>query len=105
MKEFPSYLKPENKEKFSEYNYQNNISNMRKELVDLILSRNENNYFELDSFRNRHSINKSDMEKMCETVSFELKNIGWNIATSFGGTGLFVYSTPNPPKSCYKDEF
>jgi len=105
MKEFPIFLKPENKDDFLRHKYESHVSYMRKEIFELILGCNENNYFEIDTFGKRHGISKSFLDKMCKNITEELRNLGWNVTTSFGGTGLFIYSTPEPPKSCYKDEF
>jgi hypothetical protein len=105
MKEFPSRLKPENKEKFSQYRYERSLAYMRKDIFELVLRGDENNYFELDNFARVHSLKKNEMERMSNTVMDELKKLGWNVKTSFGGTGLFVYSTDEPPPSCYTNEF
>lgn len=105
MKEFPNNLKPENKEKFSKYRYERNLAYLRKEIYELVILGNENQYFELDNFTRRYSINKVDAEKMTKTVMTELGERGWKTKTSFGGTGLFVYSSEEPPPSCYEDDF
>lgn len=104
MKEFPNRLNPENKEKFVTYRYDRNIAYMRKEIFELVLRGDENCYFELDKFSRDNSLLKEEMQKMCKTVIQELHNLGWNCKTSFGGTGLFIYSTNDPPASCYSDE-
>ncbi len=105
MKEFPGRLKPENKEKFSQYCYERNIAYMRRDIFELVLLGDENCYFELDNFSKTHKLKKGESTKMCDTVMEELKGLGWNVKTSFGGTGLFVYSTDDPPPSCYNEEF
>ena len=104
MKEFPSRLRPENKENFSKYRYERSLAYMRKDIFELVLREDENNYFELDNFARVHSVKKNEMERMRDTVMDELKKLGWNVKTSFGGTGLFIYSTDEPPPSCYTDE-
>jgi len=105
MKEFPSCLKPENKEKFSRYRYDRNLSYLRKEIFELVLVGDENSYFDMDNFSHRYKLKKGAIDRLCITVTQELEKLGWNVKTSFGGTGLFVYSTDEPPPSCYEDEF
>jgi len=105
MKEFPNRLKPENKKKFSQYRYDRNLAYMRKEIFELVLKGDENCYFELDKFSRSNSLVKGEMEKMRKIIMEELQTLGWNCKTSFGGTGLFVYSTNDPPASCYSEEF
>ena len=105
MKEFPNRLTPENKEKFSQYRYERNIAYLRKDIFELVLVGDENSYFELDNFARRYKLKKGEIEKMTEILTQELIEKGWNVKTSFGGTGLFIYSTAEPPQSCFKDEF
>ena len=45
------------------------------------------------------------MENMTSKIIEELQELGWKCKTSFGGTGLFIYSTENPPPNCYDDTF
>lgn len=105
MKDFPSNLKPENKQEFSMYRYRRNLAYMRREIFELMLLGDENNYFDLDKFARDYKITTENMESMRNILSNELKELGWKTETSFGGTGLFIYSTDKPPPSCYKDEF
>ena len=104
MKEFPSRLKPENKDKFYIYRFERNLTYLRKQIYELVLFGNENSYFELDNFAHSNKISNKDIEKMCNSITEELKKLGWKTQTSFGGTGLFIYSTQEPPPSCYEDE-
>lgn len=105
MKEFPDHLTPMNKAKFPRYRYERNLAYLRKEITELVLLGNENNYFELDRFSRTHQIKKDELEKMSSKIMEELGKLGWNTKTSFGGTGLFIYSTPEPPPSCFDGEF
>ena len=105
MKEFPSRLTPKNKDQFSNYCYNRNIAYLRKEIYELVIMGDENSYFELDKFERRHKLKKGEIEKMSDTVSEELVELGWNVKKSFGNTGLFIYSSEDPPPSCYDDEF
>ena len=105
MKEFPSHFKPENKGDFSEYRYKRNLAYMRKEIFELVLKGNENDYFDLDIFRKTYCIERSDLKNMLIKIMEELTNLGWNVKTSFGETGLFIFSSEKPPESCHDDEF
>ena len=102
MKEFPVRLKPKNKSKFSRYLYERNLSYLRKEIYELVLMGNEDDYFVIDKFQRSHHIPADAMAKMIQTVTEELEQLGWKCKTSFGDTGLFIYSTDDPPPS-YRD--
>lgn len=105
MKSFPTNLKPENKEKFSVYKYNRILCYLRKEITELILEGDENNYFEIDKFQKLYMLKNDEVKRMIENVSKDLETLGWKVKTSFAGTGLFVYSTPDPPPSCHDDIF
>ena len=78
---------------------------LRGEIFDMIMTLDETNYFMIDNFRSRYNLKKSEMKTMLDIVISELTKLGWKYQTSFGGTGLFIYSTDNPPRNCYPDEF
>jgi len=105
MKEFPNHLRPVNKDRFPKYCYDRNLAYLRKEVFELILLGDENSYFELDNFARKYRLKKGEIEQMRDIIMKELVQLGWNVKTSFGGTGLFVYSTSTLPHSCYEDEF
>ena len=103
MNAFPSNLNPENKHNFSQLKYEKNLSTMRENIFDLILTSDENNYFEIDNFSRMYKLKKIQVDKMILTISKELESLGWKIKTSFAGTGLFIYSTDIPPSSCFEE--
>lgn len=105
MKEFPVKLIPENKELFSKYLYNRVLGYLRKEITDLVLVGDENNYFDVESFGRKYVLNSDEISSMIERVSEELRKLGWKINLSFAGTGLFIYSSEKPPPSCFDDEF
>lgn len=105
MKEFPIRLKPENKGNFPLYRYTRNLAYMRKEIFELMLLGDENNYFDLDNFSREYKLEKEDLQKMLDTVTEELVDLGWNVKTSHGFTSLFIYSTDDPPPACWPDGF
>lgn len=101
MKEFPSTLKPTNKDNFNQMFYNRMKCYLRRDLFEHIISHDENDYFSLDQFNNR--VNNIDMvKKIVDELVPELVSMGWNCKTSFGGTGLFIYSTDEPPPSCWE---
>jgi hypothetical protein len=104
MKEFPTNFTPANKEKFSKYLYDRNLAYLRKEIYELVLKGDENKYFELDKFARTYDIDKTNMEKMTATIKNELESNKWKVKTSYGGTGLFIYSSEQP-SCCYDDGF
>jgi len=103
MKEFPNHLNPENKHNFSQLKYERNLSNMREQIVDLILTNDENNYFEIDNFSRLYKLKKIEVNKMILSITEELESLGWKVKQSFGGTGLFIYSTEFLPSSCFEE--
>ena len=105
MDNFPEILTPANNTKFPVAKLRRLLAKLRSEITDLILRGNENDYFDLDDFFRRYSVPPKDREVLKNTVIQELSAKGWKCKTSFGGTGLFVYSTEKPPSSCYEDGF
>lgn len=107
MKEFPHRLHVNNKDQFSTYLYDRSLCYLRRDIFEhLIIRKDENSYFELDRFCKQYLNNNTEMlENMRTTVMNELCALGWKCKTSFGDTGLFIYSTEDPPSSCYEDSF
>lgn len=107
MKEFPSRLNVKYKDKFPIYMYDRIIAYLRRDLFEMILKGNEEKYMALDEwFRSHEYFDKKGWEKMVETVMAELEELGWTCKTSFGGTGLFIFSDPEkPPSTYYPDGF
>jgi hypothetical protein len=100
MKRFPSYLKPDNKKKFSSIYFNTMKSDLRKDICLHVLNQPENNYFSLDAFYSK--LPKDDKGLTCvQEIIEELKNSGWSCKLSYGDTGLFIYSTDNPPANCW----
>lgn len=106
MKEFNNKINVSNKDKFKLYHYERILCYMRRDIFEHVIREEENFYFELDIFFKKYKI-KDDisMEKMTSTVISELEDQGWKCKTSFGGTGLFIYSSENPPENCFEDGF
>jgi len=105
MIKFPETLNFKNKNNFSENNYKRLISIFRQEIHDHILdkvSKNENEYFDLDYFSKKYLDNNSkEMQKFVSIIMTELQELGWKTSLSFGDTGLFIYSSDEKPSSCW----
>lgn len=104
MKEFPSTLKPSNKEQFAVLNRQRVKNYMRRDIYEFVISHTEEDYFDLDCFNQR--VNNIIMVKeVCKELITELETLGWKCKLSYGDTGLFVYSTEKPPSRCWDGTF
>jgi hypothetical protein len=102
MIEFPKRLNVVNKNQFPSFFYERFICYLRKDLFEHIIREEENSYFEIDNWCRKHLKNDEEtMAKMIETLREELHALGWKTALSFGSTALFIYSTEEPPKSCW----
>ena len=104
MDQFPIYLKPSLKHRFDIEYTQLLTCKLREEIYEHIISNDENSYFPLDNFVRKYDIDGDFFKYSLESIMHELISLGWKCKTSFGGTGLFIYSTENPPPSCYDDE-
>ena len=109
---FPSTFNVKNKKSLNKLQLGSALRDLRKTISQHMMSYNyekdntdtENNYVELDSFWNNWpGIEETNRVKIVETVIEDLQELGWNTKTSFGGTALFIYSTKEPPKSCWPD--
>lgn len=105
MDTFPEKLTPNNKKFFGKLRLKRLLSKIRSELTDLILLGNENDYFDLENFYKRYSMTETEKKDVYDTIISELTFKGWSCKTSFNNTGLFIYSTPKPPPSCFEDGF
>lgn len=104
MEQFPDSFTPAYKGEFTNLYYNIVMEILRKEIYSHVISNDENSYFPLDNFFKKYNIT-DDISDMTSHIVQEITNMGWKCKTSFGGTGLFVYSTENPPPSCYDDTF
>ena len=64
----------------------------------LIYRKDENEYVDLDKYYTKYG-------KLCfsivEKLITQLNELNWKTKLSFGDSGLFIYSTEDPPKSCW----
>ncbi len=100
MKEFPTFLKPENKEEFKAKNHERLKCYLRRDLYEHIISHTENEYFSLDDF-NRRVNNMEQTKTLVDEIIPELTTLGWKCQKAYGDTGLFIYSTEKPPANCW----
>ena len=103
MKSFPEHVNVNNIHNFSKINYERILGIFRQEIYETLLTRkDENDYIDLDVFSRKNCKNKSCIiNKVVDTVILELQELGWKTKLSFADTGLFIYSTDNPPTSCW----
>lgn len=103
MKKFPEELKVENKENFGLILVDKCIKKLRQDIYSHILKGEENNYFSIDTWviKNYKNNLSTTQSIILEQIIPELEDLGWKCKLSFGNTGLFIYSTENPPPSCW----
>lgn len=104
MREFPDYLTPEYKGSFEDVLFQTRLRLLRREIYNLVIKGDENQYFSIDTYARNRGISMKDMMRLIDIVSGELRDKGWKTKLSFGNTGLFIYSTKDPPRSCYTSD-
>jgi hypothetical protein len=105
MNEFSPSLTPGNKDNFPGIRFETVLSCLRQEITENVLRGDENDFFDLSTFSRKYGLTDSELTDMRSAVSAELEALGWSVKTSFGGTGLFVYSSEKPPPSCHADGF
>jgi len=91
-----------NKKNFPSLYYNRTKCYLRRELYEHVIRHNENNYFSLDDF-NKTVDNIELVKEMIDELIIELEELGWKCKLSYGGTGLFIYSTENPPSTCHEE--
>jgi hypothetical protein len=106
MKELPLILNVKNIQSFPELYYNRVSCYFRKCIYEHVISQDENSYFDLDKFGRKYFKDKDIEEltsKLSQSIILELEKLGWKCKLSFGGTALFIFSTDNPPPSCWDD--
>lgn len=87
---------------FTKLNYERIIKELRNDIYNFIISRkDENDYFDIELFGNKHNYKKAKLENMMYFIRSELEELGWKTKLSFGDTGLFIFSTKDDPSSCW----
>ena len=105
FQKLPDELSIDNKSQFNIMYFNYKLSEFRKDIYEYMLTReDENDYYNIDMWCRRNIKNNTDiMHDYMIIIQSELTTLGWKCKTSFGNTGLFVYSTEKPPSSCYDD--
>ena len=103
MISFPLDLNSENKENFKNLWIINTTNIIRNNIYIFILGRkNENEYLDIDKYFNLYnSYGKTTISTIIDNIIEELHKLNWKTKLSFGDTGLFIYSTEEPPKTCW----
>lgn len=106
MKEFPRHLRVQNKGKFPQLYFNRLKCYLRKAIYEHVICKTEEEYFSLDKFKEDQEVKDLDLvKKAVSDVIPELEEqLGWKCKLSYGGTGLFIFSTEKPPKNCWEDE-
>jgi hypothetical protein len=102
MQSFTHLINPMYKKSFNIYYINRQKEKLRSQIYDHIISHTENEYFSLDEFI-AESRDRNLANTIINDIMQELRNIGWKCTTSFGGTGLFIYSSEKPPSNCFED--
>lgn len=97
MNSFPDTIKVGNKSSFSQTKKEYYTSLLRKELYLHILNDNENDFFDINQFNKKYLNDEFMCEAIFSIVISELQEMGWKYKVSFGGTGLFLYTSENAP--------
>ena len=100
MDKFPDYLNVSQKDNFKKIKYKRLEDIFREDIfIHLINRKDENEYIDLDKYYPNYG--KDIVNSNIEKIIKELNDLGWKTKLSFGNTGLFIYSTDDPPTSCW----
>ena len=74
---------------------------LRNDIASTLLSRtDEAQFHNLGSFlKSKLSVEEKNI--LIERICSILEDSGWKTRLSFGGTGLFIYTTNDPPPNCW----
>ena len=100
---FPEKTNVKYKNEYVSIYFDTKLNDFRKDIFDFLINRSdENEYHDLDIWCRNHIKNNIEMmSSFVDTITKELIELGWNCKTSFNDTGLFIYSSINPPPSCW----
>jgi hypothetical protein len=71
--------------------YELNLCRLRKKIYEFVLREKEDDFFDLEKFRNNKAKNEKDMDKMTEVIRQELEGLGWKTKLIYGNTALAIY--------------
>lgn len=104
MENLPNWLRPTNSHLFLQRNIERLVPILREQIFVLLITRDtEEDYFDLELARRSNAPNVpiENLQNCLEPILRELRELGWNTRLSFGNTGLFIYSTEQPPRICW----
>ena len=100
MNKIPLELSCNNKLNFLEMKLIDIHNKISDDIGKFLIHRNdENEYIDLDKYYPNYG--KDIVNSNIEKIIKELNDLGWKTKLSFGNTGLFIYSTDDPPTSCW----
>lgn len=99
MEHLPKSLHVSLRKEFPKLNKKRVKSMLIDDLTLFLINRkNENEYFNLDKYI---ECNYPFMSEILDEIKADLDDLCWNYKMSFGDTALFIYTTDNPPPSCW----
>lgn len=101
MEHFPIDFTPENRENFHDIRNREILKLLRKNIFHLVLKCKEREFFDLEIFNRQHVHSMEITNQLVNQVLEELHSLGWKTILSYGGTGLFIYSTEEPPSNAW----
>ena len=106
MNKFPKEIDLRNKNliepKFTELNIERITKLFRNDIyIHLISRKEENDYYDIDSFCKKYQYDRNDFTEILEIIITELQKLGWKTKLSYGDSAIFIYSTQDPPRSCW----
>jgi hypothetical protein len=98
MKKLPYKLNASNAKNFQKLKIQDILRKIRLSLYNFLVSREaETEYYDFDQFFLLSKLTEDEKDFIRATIIKELENLDWNTKLSFGGSGLYIYSTDEPP--------
>jgi len=102
MNSFPIDIHVNNIKNFPDIQYNIAINSFRQEIYNTIIKRkDETEFIDLDFFQRKFCNKNISLKNIVEQLRNELHELGWKTKLSYGDTGLFIYSTENPPHNCW----
>ena len=100
---FPEKTNVKYKDEYSSIYFDMKLNDFRRDIFNFLITRDdENDYYDVDDWcRDNIKKNTEMMSSFVDTITSELTDLGWKCKTSFNDTGLFIYSTVDPPRSCW----
>jgi len=101
MNAFPDKLRPENKNRFKDYQFNRKLCKLRQRIVDYMYS-GDTKGFDLKQTQDNGVYNYTSIDQsLVDAACKELESLGWNTKLAYGNTTLFIFSDKSelPPMS------